>query len=153
MRQSKVSKQNGVPHSLGEAGKTPSNVLQKKRSAKLKPGEFALLMEEMTTAKPKTIKRGNVKTNKAAVYSSSISIPSKKDKKDLANIAHQVNVVCTPWYSILLSRRTSFLLGLWIGIAGMGLLSLIAWSLISNPSAFNTAVSITQTTSPSTITQ
>ncbi len=135
----------------------PSVKTSKSRGAKLKPVEFALLMSEMangsaiTSPKRATAKkRVSSKAKKAPALS--ISIPSKKDKKDIADMAHQMSVVCTPWYTMFLSRRLSFLIGLWIGIVGMGLLSLVAWSVVKDRPFFNTAVSVV-TSSPSTVTQ
>lgn len=130
-------------------------ITAKKKSAKLKPAEFAMLMEEMATTpvKPKKTKRAAPKKSVAL----SVSKPTLKEKREIAEMAHRVSVVCTPWYSLLLSRRVSFFIGLWIGIVGMGLLSLLAWTVVKDQPILGDAISIVvpaaNAGSPSTVAQ
>lgn len=135
MRQSKVTKVSGVPRSLGEAGP----VTRKRNAAKLKPAEFAMLMQEMssTPAKPRVQKR---------------TTPLRKKHSPVVP-PQDVNVVCTPWYTICLSRRMSFFVGLWVGVLTMGILSLLAWGVIKAQPVFSANASLLQIGTPSTVSQ
>ncbi len=149
MRQPKSEKINGVPRSFGEAGV----VTRKKRSAKLKPAEFGMLMAEMaTTPTKKTVSK---KKKTSSVKMLSVSKPSKKETKEIASLAKKMQVVCTPWYAALMGRRTSFLIGLWLGIVSMGLLSLLAWRVISHQTflSFVTVPQAAAAPSPSDLAQ
>lgn len=159
MRQTKASKQNKVPRSFSEVGTVVSKISTKKKSAKLKPAEFGMLMAEMAAAPTKKTVAKKRKVPRMKMLS--VSKPNRKEAgqiaalaQDMSRSAKKMQVVCTPWYAALMGRRTSFMVGLWLGIVSMGLLSLLAWRVISHQT-FLSFVTLpdTSSASPSNIAQ